>query len=263
MADPEPDGRRDSFVRRMSNAAVDMGNEALEQFVAQEQQRSTATVAPSAPDQPEKVYLVSDSLDVDSHSILSNMVSTNGKSLTASLMAIVILIVLFEPLRHLSTNTKLDLAPASAFVGTVAALVSILMNRLDDEQYKKECLVTIPTAVVVSFMILYFAGGNTGIYTAPLVLLMFVFQNSSKWVLLPTPRPSPVLFFLKYIPISLVFNIMLFLPQFAVAIPGRLLSKHPKLYAGWCGVVRKYFILYSPLSFTNSIHRDFPPSPSF
>jgi hypothetical protein len=244
MADPEPDGRRDSFVRRMSNAAVDMGNEALEQFVAQEQQRSTATVAPSSPNQTEKSYRVSDSLDIDSHSVLGNMVSTNGKSLTASLMAIIILIVLFEPLRHLSTISNLDLTSASVFVGMMGILLCVLLNRLNDKQYRNESKVTLPMAAVVSCLMLYFAGGNTGIYTVPLVFLMLVIQNSSKWIFRPKPRPNPVLFFLKYIPAAVVFTIMCLLPQFMVAIPGLLLLKYPKSYAAWCGVVSVFSIAF-------------------
>jgi hypothetical protein len=249
MIDVPQDGRRDSFARRVSNAAVAMGTEALETLAASQSAAASSPpssrVSPDTPPQKDSTHRVSDALEASPHSIMDNIISTNVLALIASIFTIALIEVIFEPLRHLSTKTSLDLTSASAFVGMLIVLAAFFVVRYEDELYRKGCKVTLPTAVTVSCLMLYAFGGNTGIYTIPLITLMLNIQISMKWVVEPTPRPNPLVYFLRNIITSVVVSTIGLLPPFAMAIPGRLLSKHPRAYAVWCGVVSSCNILRS------------------
>jgi hypothetical protein len=79
--------------------------------------------------------------------------------------------------------------------------------------------------------------GNTGKLTLPLVVLMFSVQNCSSWFIAdPETRPNLLVYFIRCVPVSVVFTIISLVPPYGVAVPGVLFRGKPLLYSAWCGL---------------------------
>jgi hypothetical protein len=236
-------GRKMSyFVADAATLAADLGAEGMEIMALSSSTEciSSAAVAPSSGEIPssDKTKRISSILTPD-HSPFTNLMShSNLKALISSLFAMALSYVLHVSLLLISSKTGLDVLSGSAFVGMLLFLVVCLLTRWQDPVFKKHFLLAMfPSAILATVVILCAAGGDTGNATIPLVALMVNVQAWSRWMLTPKEeRKNVVIQFLKCTPVALVFTIIGFLPPLAVAIPGRLLTKHPKSYALYCGL---------------------------
>jgi hypothetical protein len=116
-------------------------------------------------------------------------------------------------------------------------LLGIRILRRKDDVYCREFKIMQTTAVVVSVILLIAVRGDADYLAAPLVALALSVQLCSQWFLKENPDPPNIIsFYLSGIPVSVVITVLAFLPPYAVAIPGLLLSKSPVLYSAWCGL---------------------------
>jgi hypothetical protein len=171
------------------------------------------------------------------HSMSENLYRTNVVPTVSASCTIGEVMLVFLALEWISGSLDLHKPSLYAFVGGVGMLVIFRVLRESDEVYVESFKVTFPVSVITSCCMLWLAEDNdTGVFTMPLITLMLATQNASRWVLEPQPRPNLLKHYLRCFPISIVLTILMFLPQFAVAVPGRLLAKHPIAYTLWTGV---------------------------
>ncbi len=177
---------------------------------------------------------------------------TNLKSLVVSGVSLILLFSVIPPSEWLAAKLGWDVNAVFAFVAMLCALATLRFLRRNDESYPTEFKLTFPASVVLSALILALAGGSTGLFTTLLVGLMVTLQNWFSIILKPRPRPNPLLFFITRIPIATVMTVLAFIPPYAVAIPGVLLSERPLVYSAWCGIgypflaflLRKYVLAF-------------------
>jgi hypothetical protein len=230
------------MARRLTNAASAAGSEAVGgMLMAQNKPSSSITPADPGPldavEGLEKSHRVSEILDAVAHSFFDYVLQTNLLALLASAITIALIALFFLLLEQIAEATGTHLPSASVFLGMLVFTFSVLVLRWEEQAFRKDMLsLSIPSAVLASISMLALTGGDPNALTIPLLMFMMAFQSSVVWLNEPTPRPNYLVYFFVCLPMAIFCTVMCLLPPFMVAVPGRLLVKHPRAYAAWCGV---------------------------
>jgi hypothetical protein len=180
---------------------------------------------------------VSDILSPTPHSMSENVYRTNVIPMVSATCTMGEVMLLFLAFEWIAGRLSLHMPSLYAFVSGLMIIIIIRVVREKDKVHVESFKVKFPVAVATSCCMLWLAeDGNTGAYTTPLVALMIVTYNAAGWPYEPRPRPNILKYYLQFFPVAIFLTFLLFLPKYAVALPGRLLANHPVAYTLWTGV---------------------------
>jgi hypothetical protein len=166
-----------------------------------------------------------------------NVYRTNVIPMVSATCTIGEVMLLFLAFEWIAGRLNLHRPSLYAFFGGLIMLVIVRVMLPKDKVAREAFKAKFPVAVAMSCCMLWLAeGSGTGAYTTPLVALMLATYSASEWPYEAQPRPNILKYYLQCFPHAIVITILIFLPPYAVVVPGRLLAEHPVAYTLWTGV---------------------------
>lgn len=190
----------------------------------------------------------------ESHSLLLHVVQTTAMAVVPSLFTILLLYLYFEQLAPLMRKHSISPSSAGFFLGFVIMIFLVRVIRRRDERMRRLYWIYGPASLSFSALFLYLWGGDVGLWTAPMVTVMYILTLTVAYPFeKPAQRKGNIFrYFLTRIPTPIVSILTIFIPPAATVLPARLLSDIPWAYTLFCGIgypalsffVRKGFVSF-------------------